>query len=316
MLSYIQADKKRMDLREFFQNESVIKGGLNLARIAPRWAGYGLAKMVGRQIARKKPAVYWQVRENIAHITGSTDEDKLTAVTKRAFVNAGRCYYDFYNTIGRPAKVVRSKINFPDKFFEYMTAAEKEGRGVQLAGIHLSNFDLGAMAVAAHGYSVQALSVANPSEGYKLQNQLRKEYGFIVTPITPVSLRQGIRRLKSGGIIAVGLDWPHPEEISLTEVFGKPAYVPLGTARLALISNCLTIILAFYFDSRRGYSMYVSEPMEAIRTGDRDKDVALNTQKYMSFFEQIVSKHPDQWMMFRKFWADGDSHSQMEGQQQ
>ncbi|HKJ27640.1 MAG TPA: hypothetical protein VJ965_08380, partial [Anaerolineales bacterium] len=167
----------------------------------------------------------------------------------------------------------------------------------------------GAMAVAAHGYEIQALSVANPSKGYKLQNRLRRDYGFFATPITPTSLRQAVRRLKGGGIIATGLDWPHPEEENLTEVFGRPAYVPLGTARLSLITDCVTIILAFYADpeSDFGYGMYASAPMEVIRTGNREEEIALNTRRYMDFFEQVVSKHPEQWMMFRKFWADDDN---------
>jgi lauroyl/myristoyl acyltransferase len=296
-----------MDLREFFQNENVIRGGLNLARIAPRWAGHGLAKAVGREIARKKPAVYWQVRENISYITRNhDDQEDLDKTTKTAFVNAGKYYYDFYNTIGKPAKVVRSKVEIPDKFFEAMAQAKKDGRGVQLAGIHLSNFDLGAMAVASHGYEIQALSVSNPSEGYQLQNQLREEYGYIITPIDTTSLRQAIRRLKDGGIVATGLDWPHPEETELTEVFGKPAYVPLGTSRLALMSDCITIILAFYSDSQNGYGMYASDPLEPIRTGDRKEEIALNTRKYMDIFEQVVGKRPEEWMMFRQFWADGN----------
>ncbi|HKJ27461.1 MAG TPA: hypothetical protein VJ965_07470, partial [Anaerolineales bacterium] len=119
-----------MDLREFFQNENVIRGGLNLAKIAPRWAGYGLAKRVGQEIADKKPAVYWQVRENIKIITGLQDDDEqLAEITQRAFVNAGRYYYDFYNIIGKSPKVVRKKIAIPNKFFDMMTQAEKDGRG-------------------------------------------------------------------------------------------------------------------------------------------------------------------------------------------
>lgn len=295
-----------MDLQEFFQNENVIRTGLNLAKVAPRWAGYGLAKAVGREVARSKPAVYWQMRENIAIITGLEPDDKeLDRITKRAFVNAGKYYYDFYHTLGKPADLVRSKVHIPDSFFQAMDEAQKAGRGVQLAGIHLSNFDLGAMALAAYGYEMQALSVANPGEGYQLQNQLREEYGFIVTPITSSSLRQSIKRLKNGGIIAVGVDWPHPEESEKTEVFGKPASVPLGTARLALISDCLTIVVAFYSDSKRGYGMLASEPLEPIRTGERDEEIKLNTRKYMDIFEKIVSERPDEWMMFRQFWATG-----------
>lgn len=296
-----------MDLREFFQNENVIRTGLNLAKIAPRWAGYGLAKAVGREIARTKPAVYWQVQENISIITGIQDEEELKKITKQAFVNAGKYYFDFYHTIGKPAKVLRNKVDIPDKFFEDVKKAQQAGRGVQLAGIHMSNFDLGAMAVASHGLKIQALSVSNPSEGYQLQNQLREEYGFIVTPIEPRTLRQGIRRLKDGGIIATGLDWPHPEETQLTEVFGRPAYVPLGTARLALMTNAVTIVLAFYSDKNHNYGMYASEPLDPIRTGDRQEEIAANTRAYMEIFEKFVSRHPEQWMMFREFWADHKS---------
>ena len=295
-----------MDLREFFQNTSVIRTGLNLARISPRWLGYGLAKAVGREIARSKPAVYWQIRENISIITASQDEAELDRITRSALVNAGKYYYDFYHTIGKPVEVMRTKVNIPDKFFEDIEQIQQTGVGVQLAGIHLSNFDLGAIVIASRGIKHLALSVANPSEGYQLQNQLRKKYGFVTTPITPKSLKQAVQRLKEGGVVANGLDWPHLEETNLTEVFGRPAYVPLGAARLALLTNCVTFIIALYNDSESNYHLYHSEPIEVIRTGNRQEDITANTRAYVNIFEKMVSRYPDQWMMFRQFWQGAD----------
>lgn len=294
-----------MDLQEFFKHKSVIRNGLLLARAAPKWAGYGLAKHVGRMIANRKPAVYWQVRDNIAHLPGTNDTPgKLDKITRRAFINAGRYYYDYYHSIGLPPEEIQKKIVIPDEVFEQIKDIQRSGRGVQLAGIHMSNFDLGSVILASHGLHIQALSAANPNEGYEYQNELRKRYGFIATPINPGSLKTAIQRLKDGGIVAVGLDWPQHDETTLTEVFGKPAYVPLGTARLALLTDAVTLILAFYSDSRRGYRVSISDPIEVIRTGNKREDIHANTAAYMRVFESVVSQHPDQWMMFHKFWAD------------
>lgn len=279
-----------------------------LAKAMPKWAGYGFAKQVGRMIANQKPAVYWQMRKNIAHIPGTNEEPgQLDKITRQAFINAGKFYYDYYHSIGLPPDKIQKQIPIPDELFERIEQIQSSGRGVQLAGIHLSNFDLGSIILASHGLHIQALSAADPNEGYEYQNELRLRYGFMATPINPGSLKTAIRRLREGGIVAVGLDWPQPDETCLTEVFGKPAYVPLGTARLALLSDAVTLILAFYFDSRNNYRLHFSDPIEVIRTGNKQEDICVNTAAYMGYFESIVSQYPDQWMMFHKFWADEPS---------
>ncbi|MEJ2757745.1 MAG: hypothetical protein P8046_04605 [Anaerolineales bacterium] len=294
-----------MDLQDFFKNKDVIRNGLTLAKASPKWLGYGVAKTVGRMIAQRKPNVYWQMRDNISHIPGTNDEPgKLDKITRRAFINAGRFYYDYYHVIGMPPNHICEVIHIPDIVFEHIDRIQSSGRGVQLAGIHLSNFDLGSISLTAHGLKIQALSAANPNEGYEYQNELRKKYGFIATPINPSTLKDAIKKLRNGGIIAGGLDWPQPEETHLTKVFGKPAYVPLGTARLALLSDAVTIILAFYYDKYKGYQLHVADPIEVIRTGNKQEDIRVNTAAYMRVFESIVSQHPEQWMMFHKFWAD------------
>ena len=219
----------------------------------------------------------------------------------------GKCYYDFYHVIGKTPEEVVKHVNIPARLFEEVDRIQAEGRGVLIAGMHMSNFDLGSICLSANGLVIQGLSAANPNQGYQFQNELRKKYGFRTTPIDPKTLREAIRNLKNGGIVATGLDWPQPDETELTEVFGKPAYIPLGTARLAMMANAVTIIVAFYKDSRPGYQMHMSEPMDVIRSGNKSEDIRLNTRQYMKFLEKILSQHPDQWMMFHSIWAEPQS---------
>ena len=293
-----------MDLQEFFKNKYSIYGGLALAKIVPRKLGYAAARLVGERIADKKPRVYRQVRENISHIPGTTDQPgQLDEITKQAFINAGKYYYDFYHMIGAPVEKLTERLHIPDKVFNLIGEAQARGRGVQFAGIHMGNFDLGMVTLAGSGLDLQALSASNPNEGYEVQNKLRSRYDFTVTPISPASLRQAIQRLRNGGIVAVGLDWPHPEETVFTEVFGEPAYIPLGTARLALLGNAVTIIIGFYSDEQGHNHLLYSDPIDVISTGDKAEDIRQNTKAYIRVFEDFLQKHPDQWLMYHKFWS-------------
>ena len=294
-----------MDLQEFFKSDKAVAAGMWLARLTPRWFGYGLARYTGNRIAKNRSGVYAQLSENISHIPGTNEKPgQVHELTRRALINAGKYYYDFYHMVGKSPLEVTKKVNIPDHLLETVRNIQASGRGVQLAGIHLSNFDLGSISLGAHGLEILGLSAANPNQGYEFQNQLRQKYGFIATPIEPKTLREAIARLKNGGIVAGAIDWPKSGESELTEVFGKPAHIPLGVARLAIMTNAVTIAIAFYKDARPKYQIYVSEPMEVIRTGNKQEDIKINTRRYLDFFEKIVRQHPDQWMMFHKFWAD------------
>ena len=175
-----------MDLQEFFKNKYSIYGGLALAKIVPRPLGYAVAKLVGNRIAEKKPRVYRQLRENLSHIPGTSEPPgRLDDLCRQAFINAGRFYYDFYHSIGKPVEKIKKRVHIPDEVFEMIRGVQAQGRGVQLAGIHTGNFDLGMVTLAGSGTSLQALSASDPNEGYEVQNKLRSGYNFAITPISP-----------------------------------------------------------------------------------------------------------------------------------
>lgn len=293
-----------MDLQEFFKNKYSIYGGLALAKILPPKLGYAVARIAGEQIGKKQPKVYRKLRENLSHIPGTTDPPgRLDQLTTQAFKNAIRNYYNFYHSIGKPYEQLRKLVHIPEEVFAMIRETQAQGRGVQLAGVHMGNFDLGMITLAGSGLDLQALSASNPNEGYEVQNKLRRDYDFAVTPISPTTLRQAIQRLRDGGILVVGLDWPHPEETMLTDVFGHPAYIPLGTARLALLGDAITIIIGFYRDEHGCSQVLYSDPIEVIRTGDKGADIRQNTNAYIRVFEGFLQKHPDEWLMFHPFWS-------------
>ncbi|MBN2045027.1 MAG: hypothetical protein JW757_08415 [Anaerolineales bacterium] len=294
-----------MDLQEFLKQRWVIIAVLGIVRLVPPRLGYAIVNLTARRITKQKPKVYYKLRKNLAHIPGTdAHPGKLDQLTSQAFYHAVKYYFDFYRMAKRPDHRVKRSVHIPGEVYDKIKHAQQTGRGVILAGIHTGNFDLGMVALATDSLMITALSSANPNEAYKVQNKLRSKSGLELLPINPGSLKKALRLLKNNGIVATGLDWPHPEETCRINVFGKPAYVPLGTARLALLSNALTMVVSFYTKPDGNEGVIISDPIDVIRTGNREEEIILNTEAYMRIFEEYIQRYPDQWMMFHPFWAD------------
>jgi KDO2-lipid IV(A) lauroyltransferase len=294
-----------MQIQDFFSSRPVTRLGIFVARCVPRWVGYGLARIIAGVIALWKPVIYWTVRANLCQILGSeVGGSELHEMARRVFFHAGQTYYDFFHVVSQPAEVLTQAVRLPESLIERLEAEMREGRGVLLLGTHMSNFDLTGLALGASGLPIQMLSLANPKAGFHILNRLRATGDFEVTPITPRSLRAAVQRLRGGGIVLTGIDRPVYQDRELIEFFGRPAFLPVGSARLALMTGAMVLVGSCRYDSDEGYILEITGPIEMVRTGDRRQDVLANTRRLAAVVEKYVRAHPEQWMMFHPFWPE------------
>jgi KDO2-lipid IV(A) lauroyltransferase len=294
-----------MSLRDFTSGELATRLGIFFAQHAPRWMGYGAARIGAGIIARRRPEMYWTVRANLRQVVGpEVGDDALHGMVRRLLFHAGQTYYDFFRALGQPPEVVAQAVRIPDTLFDQFEAATSRGRGVLLLGAHMSNFDLTMLAIGARGLRAQALSLADPGEGFRVLNRLRTTTGLEITPITSQTLRAAIRRLKNGGIVLAGVDRPVPQDRELIEFFGRPAYLPVGSARLALMTGAVVFMGCCHHDPAEGYVLEFTGPIEMVRTGDRRQDILTNTRRIAAVLEGYVGARPEQWMMFHRFWPE------------
>jgi len=45
-----------------------------------------------------------------------------------------------------------------------------------------------------------------------------------------------------------------------------------------------------------------SEPIETLATGDRERDLRANTQRYMIEIEKVIRQHPEDWLWMHRRW--------------
>jgi KDO2-lipid IV(A) lauroyltransferase len=125
------------------------------------------------------------------------------------------------------------------------------------------------------------------------------------------SARVMLKVLKEAGTIGILADQnTMPQEAAFVDFFGKAASTTTGIARVALHTGAAVVPGYAIWDERsRKYRLRFEPPVELIRTDDTERDVLENTQKFTKVIEEIVRKHPEQWV-----WVHGRWNTRPEGE--
>ena len=86
------------------------------------------------------------------------------------------------------------------------------------------------------------------------------------------------------------------------DFFGRPACTGVGLAILALRSGA-PVLPVFMARQKSGkYKLILKPLVEISRTGDYEKDLLENTQRFTKIVEEIVREYPDQWFWIHQRW--------------
>ena len=253
-----------------------------------------------------RPATYRGASDNLRHmLPEGTSEREHHRALHRLFYHAAQGYYHLFRNLAysNDPRTFHPRVRMTDDFRRFVDQAVKTGRGLFIAASHTSSFDLAGIAMTQYlPKPVQVLSIADPTSGYELMNQMRTSDNGFVTPITPASLRDAIQRLRDGGIVMTGIDHPVAGGNSPLTFFDHTAYLPTGYMRIPLMTNALVMTVANHYDGET-YWIFGHPAMELTRTGDRARDIKTNAQRVLSQLETFIRRAPDQWMVFDPIFA-------------
>ncbi len=296
-----------MNLQQFVTTEFGTRLWMWLGRSLPPSAGYALARIVTGIVSRRRSSsIYRILYDNQANVRGPDTAPELLHQAVGSVLNhVGMTAYDLMHTVAQGQTVLRQSVAFGDEFWPHMNAARAAGRGVMICGCHTSNFNLAFLAWATHEGvpEVQVLSPPGPAGGFKVMQQLRAHPNVLDTPIESASLRSAIARLRNGGVVATGVDWPlaaTPDE--RVPFFGRLAHLPTGHIRLAISGNAVLLPLACRWEPVRGYYAITGAPVVLELSGDRAADIQNNARRVLAVMERWIAELPEQWLMYHRVW--------------
>jgi KDO2-lipid IV(A) lauroyltransferase len=188
---------------------------------------------------------------------------------------------------------------------ENFLEGRSHGKGVLILTGHIGAWELSSFAHALYGYPLHFM--ARPLDNQRIDalvNSYRCASGNQAI-FKNESARVMLKILKDAGAIGVLADQnTMPEEAVFVDFFGKPASTTTGIARMALHTDAAVVPgYAVWDENIQKYRLRFEPAMDLVRTGDVERDVRENTQRFTKMIEDIIRKYPDQWVWVHGRWS-------------
>jgi KDO2-lipid IV(A) lauroyltransferase len=187
---------------------------------------------------------------------------------------------------------------------ENFREGQRGGKGVLFLTGHIGAWELSSFAHAVYGYPLHYM--ARPIENVRIDKLVN---GYRCLPgnrpiLKNESARVMLQVLKDAGTVGILADQnTMPEEAVFVDFFGKAASTTTGIARVALHTGAAVVPGYAVWDQNLGkYRLRFEPPVELVRTGDKERDILENTQKFTKVLEGIIRKYPEQWVWIHGRW--------------
>ena len=188
--------------------------------------------------------------------------------------------------------------------YEHYQRALDEGRGVLFLTAHLGCWELSSTAHALFGNPMTVLvrRLDNPLLDAFLDRR-RSSHGNRALSKQD-SAREILQALRANQPVGILADQNTAGEDGLfVDVFGVPAAATKGVAQIAMKTGAAVIPgFAFWNPEAGRFVLRFEAPLDLRDSGDRDADLAENTQRCQTAIEQGIRAHPDQWLWIHRRW--------------
>lgn len=295
-----------MTLQGLLSGPGAIRLAAFFSQRMPASAGHHLARGVAASLCRLRPRVYRIVQANLKQVLGpEAGAGEIDRKTWHVFYYFVLGYFDFFRSLRLPREQILTLVHVPEALQALVRPESMVDKGILLVMPHTGNFDLAGQVMTFYSPLIQVISLPDPHPGFQSLNTLRQQMGAQVTPLGPAALRQALKTLRAGGLVASGGDRPVSELDKPVSFFGRPAHMPSGHVRLALKTGALVVVAGCVYCPEEGrYAVDSEPPLEMIRTGNTAEETRINMRRVLDAMENFIRRWPEQWMMFVPVWPE------------
>ena len=227
-------------------------------------------------------------------------DSELKIIARNLFGNLAKNGFELIQFPKINKKNIDSFVTLRNK--EVLEEAYKKGRGVIILTAHFGSWELMAATLRLKGYPGVTVGRRIYFDKYdKWLNDLRKIHDVHVV-YRDESPRKILKILKDNWIVGIVADQDvDAVDGVFVDFFGKKAYTPVGPVLIAKISGAV-IVPTFIIREGAHHTLAFEQPVELIDTGDKEKDAAVNTQRWSNIVESYIRRYPDQWVWIHKRW--------------
>jgi Kdo2-lipid IVA lauroyltransferase/acyltransferase len=189
---------------------------------------------------------------------------------------------------------------------ENFLEGQRRGKGVVYLTGHIGAWELSSYAHALYGFPLHYM--ARPLDNRPLDVLVNRYRG--TSGNKPIYKNEAARVmlgvLKAAGTVGVLADQnTMPGEGVFVDFFGVPACTTTGIARVALHTDAAVVPgYAYWDEDSQKYKLRFEPAVELVRTGDSERDILENTQRFAKVLEAVIRKYPGQWIWIHARWKN------------
>jgi KDO2-lipid IV(A) lauroyltransferase len=272
--------------------------------VLPRTLARSLAAALAQVLLFLRPKLRKTAEFNLKLAFPEWTEARRKTVMKKMTRNLGWMAAEFAQFPKYTKENIESAVILDGH--ENFLAGQSRGKGVLYLTGHIGAWELSSFAHALYGFPLHYM--ARPLDNVLLDALVNQYRGL--SGNKPIfkneSARQVLRVLKEAGTVGILADQnTMPEEGVWVDFFGTPACTTTGIARVALHTDGAVVPGYAYWDENlRKYRLRFEPPVQLVRTGDTERDILENTQRFAKVIEQIIREHPEQWVWIHARWKN------------
>jgi KDO2-lipid IV(A) lauroyltransferase len=234
-------------------------------------------------------------------------KEKRIKVGRESVYNMGRGFFEFFTVPYLNQKWLDTQVVFEGE--ENLRKARESGKGILALSLHLGNGDVATSAIVMKGQPVTIITKVfkNPvindlwfsfrgSQGVKYIDAHGEKTSFDI-----------LKTLKRQEAVIFVLDqfMGKPYGISST-FFGKKTGTAYGLALFAMRTKAPVVPIYTYEGADHKMHVVFEPEIPILDLVGEDKDLSTLaiTQRFNDKIEEVVRKHPEQWMWVHRRWKD------------
>lgn len=242
------------------------------------------------------------VKNNISKVLNLDINDrKVHQIAKKIYSNWAKNICDFLKHPIISKNKLKQRVEIIG--LENLDNALKEGKGAIIFTAHIGNFEWGACRIAVEGYKIWGVSLFrenNLLNKFFESNRLTK--GLKTLYIT--RMKNVFKILKNNEIVAIPTDWDPAGMATPYKFFGKKAFLPHGSVKIAMKTGAPLIPSFIVRRGRYNHFQIVGKPLELSLEGDRNRLLDKNMEKMIKVLEKYIKENVEEWEMFHNIWQE------------
>lgn len=257
-------------------------------------------------LCRAASLVWWllavQARQSVgANLQIILGRKPRSAEVAEVFYHGALNYWDTFQIAHVTPRTISKHVTM--RGWHYLDEAVDRGRGVILAGVHLSSAGLAGQAIVCRGYPVTAVvEPVQPPEVLDFFNAVRGARGADIVVAGRDAIRPVVAALRRGGIVGIVADRDVLGTGRPVPFLGRTTTFPDGPASLAVRTGAAVVPAYAYRDSEGRLHATIDRPIEYVASGVVSQDVKTLTVALADRLGGYIKTHPLQWTVFQSRW--------------